>query len=239
MSNNYFQFKQFRVEQNHAAMRVNTDGILLGAWCTIENSKSCLDIGSGTGLIALMMAQRSNAQIDAVEIEEGACNDAKANFIASNWSKRLSLHYISIQEYSKKYPNKYDSIVCNPPYFEDAQKSNSKEKKLARHTDTLSFEELFRCAKNLLSVKGTFSIIVPAEKESKLVKIAAKYELFARRILEIRSHTNKVATRLLIEFSSQSTFIEIDELAIYLEKTSNYTPEFKELTGAFYLNLDK
>ncbi len=237
MSNNYFQFKQFRVEQNHAGMRVNTDGVLLGAWGELKHAHNCLDIGTGTGLIALMMAQRCNAQIDAVEIEEGACKDAESNFTASNWGTRLTLYNTSIQEFNKNNKKKYDAIFCNPPFFENALKSTSNEKNLARHTDSLSFEDLFRCTEDLLVPSGTFSMIIPAENETIIINTGKKYQLYPKRILEIRSHQTKPVSRLLIEFSFSTTFIEISDLTIYLEKTTNYTAEFINLTYEFYLSL--
>lgn len=236
MANNYFQFKQFRVVQNHAAMRVNTDGILLGAWCNVTSTKHCLDIGTGTGLIALMLAQRCNAKIDAVEIEEGACNDAKLNFNSSRWSSRLTLYQASIQQYTQRCTHKYETIVCNPPFFNNALKSTSTQKILARHTDSLSFNELFQCVQKLLSPAGNFAIIIPVNEKSNVLHIAEKHNLYANRIIIIKANKNKSAIRLLIEFSFKSTLQENGNLNIYLPNTETYTSGFIKLTKDFYLN---
>ncbi|MFA9388260.1 MAG: tRNA1(Val) (adenine(37)-N6)-methyltransferase [Prolixibacteraceae bacterium] len=237
MSNNYFQFKQFRVVQNHAAMRVGTDGVLLGAWAEAEKATTILDIGTGTGVIALMLAQRSNAQIDAIDIEEGAIKDAGFNFNQSPWAERMTVVHCSIQEYVGQTAKLYDCIVSNPPFFSNSLKSKQMEKSLARHTDTLSFEELIDGVAKLLKHTGRFCVILPIEAKIEMITIASKFKLYPSRITQVKPNPLKPVKRVLIKFQFESLNLKEDELIIETETRHTYTSGFIQFVKAFYLNL--
>ncbi len=230
---NTFQFKQFSIVQENTAMKVGTDGVLLGAWVN-SNGKKILDIGTGTGLIPLMLTQRNDkAKIDAVEINEEAYQEAKMNFQNSNWSDRLAVFNIAIQDYQ---PNKlYDNIVCNPPFFIDSTKAPATNRTTARHTRDLSFEDLISSVKRLLSPDGVFSAILPIEESKSLIDIATKNELFLSRRCLVKPNFNKNPKRVLLEFSFQKKPIEETELTIETENRHEYTKEYITLTKDFYL----
>lgn len=235
--NNYFQFKQFRVEQNLAAMRVGTDGVLLGAWANVEGNNSILDIGTGTGVIALMLAQRSNANIDAIDIESGAIQDAIFNFKQSPWNNRLNATQISLQEFVGKAGKKYDCIVSNPPFFNNSAKSAQKEKALARHTDTLNFSDLISGVAKLLNPTGWFCVILPIDTENIFRQTALRYGLHLTKITRVKPNVNKPCKRVLLQFEFEVKNIVADQLIIETETRHAYTPEFIQKLKDFYLNL--
>ena len=172
MRNQFFKFKQFSVNQDNCAMKVGTDGVLLGAWCDVESAKMVLDIGTGTGLIALMIAQRTDcALIDAVEIDKSAYVQASGNFKDSRWCGRIGVFNLDFKQYVDECNTKYDLIVSNPPYFENSLKSSNLERTMARHTDSLSFDELLHGASMLLSESGIISLIVPNGVDNRLGEI--------------------------------------------------------------------
>lgn len=235
--NNYFRFKQFIVQQNNAAMRVGTDGVLLGAWAHINNDNKILDIGTGTGVIALMLAQRSMAHIDAIDIDAGACSDATNNFSNSPWAHRLQLIQSDIKNFANNTSAQYDHIVCNPPYFENAVKPHNLSKKNARHTDSLPFELLLKSVSVLLKKAGKFSVIVPANSEKKMKSIAADYKLFSSKTVRIKPKPSHKEIRVLMEFTHNATHCNISTLTIETQIHHTYTPEFIDLTKSFYLQL--
>ena len=157
-------------------------------------------------------------------------------FRIRKWSNRLKLHHTSIQNYAEQCAEKYDLIVCNPPYFEQSLKSATHHKQLARHTDSLAFETLFQCANKLLLPNGTFALILPIETEKKIKSIAANHKLFVSRITRVKSNALKPCIRMLIEFQYNSKTQVESELCIYNVATKNYTNEFIQLTHSFYLN---
>ncbi|MCF8363002.1 MAG: methyltransferase [Prolixibacteraceae bacterium] len=236
MSNNYFQFKQFKVVQNHAAMRVGTDGVMLGAWVDASSASKILDIGTGTGVIALMLAQRNQtAQIDAIEIEEGAVNDASANFINSPWNERLQLRQISAQDFTNNNTEKYDLIVCNPPFFNNSLPSPQQSKTLARHTNKLTFKELVEAASKLLTTEGRFCVVLPADSEQQFCEVAAYVKLFPTHITCVKPNPAKPVKRILMAFAFEAKSISENELTIETETRHVYTEAFQGLVGAFYL----
>lgn len=235
--NNYFEFKQFRIEQNHAGMRVNTDGVLLGAWTPVENSGRILDIGTGTGLIALMLAQRSEAQIDAVEIDEGALKDASLNFENSHWSGRLQLISKSVQEFSATTSKTYDLLVCNPPFFSNGIVPKDQRKCLARHSSALRMDELFGAASRLMKNDGLFSVIFPADEERRMVKTASEFGFYLKTITRVRPKPGKNFIRVLACFCRYKTACRFDELCIETEERHHYTPECERILRPYYLNM--
>ena len=232
-----FKFKQFTIQQDRAAMKVGTDGVLLGAWVPIENPESILDIGSGTGLIALMLAQRSDAfQIDAIEIEDHAYEQAVENFENSDWSDRLFCYHASLQEFVEEMEEKYDLIVSNPPFYTDSFESNDLSRLLARFEGALPFESLIEYSAKLLSENGNFALIIPFKEEEKVLQIAKKNQLFPQKITRVKGALNTEIKRSLLLFSFQENTPIIDELVIEISR-HQYTDEYKALVKDFYLKL--
>ncbi len=301
MANPYFSFKQFTVWQEHAAMRVGTDGVLLGAWCDLasdvsavipdestdrrqpenvcpadpsqildssnrdqtvwddhvqdEREKSVcgaqngadaetkkvgrvLDIGSGTGVIALMVAQRtSNAQIDAVEPDSGSCEDALRNFAESPWADRLHLHGVTLQEYVSCYAEKvqYDLIVSNPPYFVDSLKAPDPVRNAVRHAVSLPFEELLDGVKALLAEHGRFAVILPVTEGVLLEKLALERSLHCVRKCLVQTKPGVPPKRVMMEFGRKSVPLRSDLLIMETERQQEFTEEYRRLTRDFYL----
>lgn len=301
MANPYFSFKQFTVWQEHAAMRVGTDGVLLGAWCDLasdvsavipdestdrrqpenvcpadpsqildssnrdqtvwddhvqdEREKSVcgaqngadtetkkvgrvLDIGSGTGVIALMVAQRtSNAQIDAVEPDSGSCEDALRNFAESPWADRLHLHGVTLQEYVSCYAEKvqYDLIVSNPPYFVDSLKAPDPVRNAVRHAVSLPFEELLDGVKTLLAEHGRFAVILPVTEGVLLEKLALERSLHCVRKCLVQTKPGVPPKRVMMEFGRKSVPLRSGLLIMETERQQEFTEEYRRLTRDFYL----
>jgi len=236
MANSFFQFKQFKVEQANAGMKVGTDGVLLGAWTSVNGARNILDIGTGTGLIALMLAQRSNiANIDGLEIEQKASFQARDNFVASQWRERLKVINKSLQNYAADTDVKYDLIVSNPPFFNNALKNVCLQRSIARHTDSLSFMELLAGTVRLLKPEGRFCVVLPAESELSFVKVAEQHQLYLNRILRILPTPQKDAKRVLMEFSFTQHGVEEDLLIVEEFGRHGYSEAYKQLTKDFYL----
>ncbi len=231
-----FQFKKFTVQQDRCAMKIGTDGVLLGAWTPITNNPiSILDIGTGTGIIALMLAQRSNAeQIDALEIDEEAYEQAVDNFENSPWSNRLFCFHAGLDEFIDEPEDEYDLIVSNPPFYTDDYKSDNEQRDLARFTDAMPFEDLIEAADLLLSENGIFAVIIPFKEEENFLNIAATYELFPFKITHVKGTPTTEIKRSLLAFSrNESVIFPIDELIIETARHI-YTPEYIALTKEFY-----
>lgn len=234
MGRNFFRFKQFLIKQESAAMKVGTDGVLLGAWAEINNINSVLDIGTGSGVIALMLAQRSNAIVHAVEIDQSSALQAKYNFENSPWSSRMTIDSISLQEFTKKSNSKFDLIVSNPPYFNKSLKSPSPERTLTRHTDELPNVDLLDGVKKLLAPDGRFCAIFPYTEGNIFIAEATNYGLYCNRKLFVQTKPDKPIIRILTEFSLHKNRLPDSTISIH---TSNgeYTHEYKKLTVDFYL----
>lgn len=234
-----FQFKQFSVEQERTAMKIGTDAVLLGAWTPIENNPfSILDIGTGTGIIALMLAQRSSAeQIDALEIDEEAYEQATDNFENSPWNDRLFCFHAALDEFVEEPEDEYDLIVSNPPFYSEDYKSENEQRDLARFQDAMPFEDLIEAAALLLSENGIFSVIIPFKEESTFLAIAKEQELYPLKITRIKGTPTSEIKRSLLAFSrNKITPFPIDELIIETARHI-YTPEYIELTQDFYLKM--
>jgi len=234
MSNQFFKFKKFLVRHRDAAMKVGVDGVLLGAWASAESPKRILDIGSGTGLIALMLAQRfENARITAVEINRSAFEESEFNFNNSPFSDRMKAVNLPIQEF--KDENKFELIVSNPPYFKPNH-DNGSDRSLARQQTELSFEDLSKSVEKLLVTAGNFGLILPFESENDFIRIASKNLLYPKKITRVRGNPQAEVKRSLMLFSNTKSDTEIDELTI--EKSRNvYTEEYIGLTKEFYLKM--
>ncbi|WP_158728577.1 MULTISPECIES: tRNA1(Val) (adenine(37)-N6)-methyltransferase [unclassified Flavobacterium] len=234
-----FQFKQFAVEQDRCAMKIGTDGVLLGAWAPISNNPfSILDIGAGTGIIALMLAQRSNAeQIDALEIDEDAYEQATDNFENSPWSDRLFCYHAGLDEFVEEPEDEYDVIVSNPPFYTEDYKTENEQRDIARFADAMPFEELIEAADLLLSENGIFSVIIPYKEEESFLAIANEYELYPLKITRLKGTPTTEIKRTLLAFSRKKTIhFPIEELIIETARHV-YTSEYIDLTREFYLKM--
>lgn len=235
-----FTFKQFSIQQDRCAMKVGTDGVLLGAWTPLYNEPySVLDIGSGTGLIALMIAQRSFAeQIDAIEIDDNAFSQCFENFEASPWMDRLYAYHSSLEDFTEEFFEEitYDLIVSNPPFYSENYKSGNEQRDAARFTDSLPFEQLIACTEGLLSEDGIFSTIIPYKEEQAFIELASEYGLYPFKICRVQGSPNAEIKRSLIAMTRIPAEITFENLIIELER-HQYTDEYKELTKDFYLKM--
>ena len=233
-----FTFKQFKVEHELSAQKVGTDGVLLGAWTPIAaNSKNILDIGTGSGLIALMLAQRSSSEsfIDAIDIDELACQQAIKNFDNSNWREKLKVYHTSLQYFQPE--KRYDLIVCNPPFFSNSLQPENISRTQARHDDSLTLNDLFFHVKRILKMEGKFSIIFPFERKTELIKIAANNQFFPSSICNVKGNENTTPKRVIILFQHTKNIIDCKEEELIIEVSrNNYTEAYKNLTKDFYLN---
>jgi tRNA1Val (adenine37-N6)-methyltransferase len=229
-----FHFRQFSLQHRHSAMKVGTDGVLLGAWTNIRNAGTILDVGTGTGLLALMLAQRTHgkARIDAVEIDPLAGMDARANFASSPWPESLRLHIMPVQQFQPEYP--YDLIISNPPYFTNSLLSSDPRRNSARHTCSFSHEELIRLAVAWLKPDARLAVILPPSVSARFVEEAACQGLYLNRQCNFRTRIHKPVHRLLMEFSGKPSIVQEEELCLYAGDQL-WTNEYKNLTGAFYL----
>ncbi len=236
--NKPFRFKQFTVQQDRCAMKIGTDGVLLGSWVPLTNKiNSILDIGSGTGIIALMMAQRSDAEtIDAVEIDDNAYEQSVENFESSQWGDRLFCYHASFQEFFEEIEDKYDLLISNPPFYTDDYKTKDTSRDAARFEDALPFEHLFIGVSHLLSEKGKFATILPYKEENKAIDIAKKLGLYPQIVTRVKGNPNSEIKRSLLLFGYDQVALLSDELII--ENTRHhYTTEYIELTKDFYLKM--
>ena len=233
-----FQFKQFSVAQDRCAMKVGTDAVLLGAWSALDHMpNTILDIGSGTGILALIMAQRSTAElIDALEIDADAYEQCVYNFETSDWGDRLFCYHASLDEFVGEIEDTYDLIISNPPFYTDHFKSRNEARNKARFEDALPFEELLTSASKLLSVTGQLNVIIPFSEEINFISLAENVDLYPIRILRVRGQEESPVKRSLISFTFQENKIEVSELTIEITR-HHYTHDYINLTKDFYLKL--
>ena len=229
-----FRFKQFEVYQDKTAMKIGTDGVLLGAWTQAKSPKNILDIGTGTGLIALMLAQRFDTSIiDALEIDKEAALQAAANFKSSNWRKRLTAINTALQDY--RTTKKYDLIVSNPPFFESIKELKT-SREHARQTASLPFVLLLAKASELLTNKGELALIIPFESLENILNIAKQNTLFCYRICTVYGTEKSKPKRVLLQFSKIKKTLEETKLIIEISR-HNYTEAYIALTKDFYLKM--
>ena len=243
-----FTFKQFQIQHDKTAMKVGTDGVLLGAWTPIHNHPfSILDIGTGTGLIALMLAQRTSAehpslqgelakQIDALEIEENAYEQAVNNFENSPWSDRLFCFHAGLDEFMDEPEDEYDIIVSNPPFYTEDFFSGDESRNQARFETSMPFSDLIEAADLLLSENGIFSVIIPFKEESNFIVLANDFELYPFKITRVKGTPTSEIKRTLMAFSRQIKDVVTDELVIEISR-HEYTSEYIALTKDFYLKM--
>jgi tRNA1Val (adenine37-N6)-methyltransferase len=232
-----FHFKKFSIDDGKAAMKVGTDAVLLGAWVKCGNETRILDIGTGSGILALMMAQRNNAvAIDSVEIDHDAAELARQNFLLSPWAQQISIYDETIQEFALHTESRYSLIVCNPPFFTGSLKTPGKARNLARHNDSLPVTELLDISASLLSEKGKAAFIIPFDAYEHWQQEAAKRNLFPSRATIVKSSPTHKPHRVMIEFTSiKQTGTNESELNIY-QSEKKYSFDYQNLTKDFYLN---
>ncbi|WP_298118673.1 methyltransferase [Flavobacterium sp.] len=234
-----FSFKQFTIQQDKCAMKIGTDAVLLGAWCPVDNNPfSVLDIGAGTGILSLMLAQRSNAeQIDAIEIDEEAYEQCVENFENSPWSDRLFCFHAGLDEFVDEPEDEYDIIISNPPFYSEDYKTSDSQRDLARFQDALPFEELIEAADLLLSENGIFAVIIPYKEEERFIDLCAEVELFPVKVTRVKgSHTTPIVRSLLAFKRYELSVLTADELVIEISR-HEYTDEYINLTKDFYLKM--
>jgi tRNA1Val (adenine37-N6)-methyltransferase len=233
-----FQFKQFRVHQDQCAMKVGTDGVLLGAWTALLSApRTVLDIGAGTGLIALMLAQRCPAaDIEALEIDGAAYEQCVDNFEASPWADRLFCYHAGLDEFTNEMEGGYDLIVSNPPFYAENVSSGNAQRDHARQNQSLPFDELLQGAAGLLAPEGRFNVIIPHKEEAAFRELAQEFRLYASRICHVRGHAKAPIKRSLLEFGFGKGTVEESELVI--EKGRHvYTDAYIALTKEFYFKM--
>jgi len=233
--NSYFRFKQFTVRQEKSAMKVGTDGILLGAWTRIQDCKKILDVGTGTGLIALMLAQRSEAEITAIEIERNAATEAEQNVKNSPWEDRINVQNISFQEYAASNQSRFDLIVSNPPFFNHSLKAKNRQRRLARHSDSLPLPELVYCSEKLLKKDGRLAVILPVETASELIKLAGSNQLYLHQLTKVYPNREKPVNRFLMEFSKEKCTTITSDLCIENLSPKEYSEQYTYLVKDYYL----
>lgn len=233
-----FKFKQFEIQQDQCAMKIGTDAVLLGAWTSLKNNPfSVLDIGAGTGVLSLMLAQRSKAQlIDAIEIDDSAYEQCVNNFENSPWSDRLFCYHASLDEFANEIEQQYDLIISNPPFYSEDYKTTNEQRDLARFSEALPFDHLLESISKLLSEDGVFSVIIPFKEETKFITLALEFKLFPNRMLHVKGNPLSDIKRSLLEFSFTKSNIKIDTLIIETER-HQYTQNYIDLTKDFYLKM--
>jgi tRNA1Val (adenine37-N6)-methyltransferase len=234
-----FNFKMFAIQQDRCAMKVGTDSVLLGAWCPIENNPfSVLDIGAGTGILSLMIAQRSNAeQIDALEIDEDAYEQCVENFENSPWRDRLFCFHAGLDEFVEEPEDEYDLILSNPPFYAENYKTENEQRDLARFQDAMPFEDLIEAADLLLSENGIFAVIIPHKEEERFIDLCAQAELFPIKVTRVKGSHNTPIVRSLLAFKRfELPVLSADELVIEINR-HEYTNEYIALTKDFYLKM--
>jgi tRNA1Val (adenine37-N6)-methyltransferase len=234
MGGDQFQFKQFTIIQDRCAMKVGTDGVLLGAWTNPNGAQRILDIGTGTGLIALMLAQRSQAKIDAVEIDLAACLQARENIARSPWFHRITVHHCAIQNYIPNSSQFYDLLVANPPFFTNVSTAAHPARALARHDNHLPLIDLLKSADRLLTKEGKLTVIYPFAAINSFKKRVQKQGFFCNQTVWVKPTSSSPPKRVLMEISRSS--FSYPDAEITIEKSRHiYTPEFIDLVREFYL----
>lgn len=234
-----FEFKQFTIQQEKCKMKVGTDAVLLGAWVNCGNSNKILDIGTGTGVIAIMLAQRTtdNINIHAVEVDDLAFAQASANAEATIWKDRITIYHSSIQDFQTRVSD-YDLIVCNPPFFTGGTFSSDQQRRAARHAVKLPHGDLLIAVRRLLSPEGRFAVILPFLEGMRFQELALQYNLYCAQQVEVRTLPSKPVTRVLLEFQkTEQPTVKSSHILQDQEESNQYTDAHKQLIEPFLLHL--
>ena len=238
MSSPNFQFKQFTIQQERCAFKVGTDSVLLGSWVNPESTHHILDIGTGSGILALMMAQKSNALVMGIDIDEDAFHQASENANASKWRERIQIQHTSIQDFlaSSLQPLKFELIISNPPYFNSKAHATGTSKSIARNTEQLPFKELVKASLQLLSDEGKLCVVLPTPEAKLFRSIAENAGLVLSKLLRVQTKASEnFEKRHLLQFE-KTAFHYLEEILIIEENGHlNYTHQYRELTKDFYL----
>jgi len=234
-ANPYFKFKQFTVWHDRCAMKVGTDSVLLGAWVSNVTGSKVLDIGAGTGLLSLMMAQRGAAWVEGIEINALATWQARENVLNCQWNNRISIVHSSVQSFAESASGKYQLIVSNPPFFHESYHPADAHRAQARHSHLLSMEDLMRCASALLTPDGHFCLVLPAEQLQQTTDIALYNHLHLHRTLLIHPRPEKDPNRVLMDFGANKKTPECRHLSIRQSRCNTYHDTYLSLTRNFYL----
>ena len=238
MPNPYFKFKRFTVYHDLCAMKVGTDGVLLGTWTNADRAENILDVGAGSGLISLILAQRyPEAMIDSIDIDESACMQANENYKQSPFNKISRCQNISLQNFAEKSTAKYDLIVSNPPFFNKSLKSPNLQRNTARHTDVLLIENLIGLSAQLLNDNGRIAFIFPFADKDYLISLSEHNHLYTTRITDVYTKPESNPKRVLIEFSKIKETQTLTDLTIETARHT-YSSEFTELVKDFYLKIE-
>ena len=236
MANNFFKFKLFTVQQDRCAMKVTTLACIQGAWLPKMSLERALDIGAGTGLLSLMMAQKYDCQIDAVEIEDGAYSQLAENIAKSPWADRIHCFHENIIKFTKKNSKQYDFIISNPPFFSNQLKSPDSQINMARHENELTIKTLIKSCIHLLQEDGKISIMLPPVETKQLAQICTKYSLFISNQLVISDSANK-APKAVVTILSKKSCKRVSKNLIIKSENGDYSDDFKELLKDYYLSL--
>ncbi len=235
MRKDIFKFKKFSIEHSSGVMKVGTDAVLIGAWLKALNTKTILDIGTGTGLIALILAQKSNAQIVAIDILEQACKNATENVNNSKWKERIKIIQTSLQEYEPE--SKFDLIVSNPPFYTADTHSPDQNRAIARHILKMQPEDIITFCQKYLSEKGNCAVIYPVIIAEYFMIIALQNGFYINSILNIKSNYKSEIIRKIIQIGKYKTVLQNHTIAIEKENRHDYTAEYIEMTKDYYLHL--
>ncbi|MCX7987303.1 MAG: methyltransferase [Bacteroidales bacterium] len=234
-----FIFKQFTIFHDRCAMPLSTDSVLLGSWAPIETDHLILEVGSGCGIISLMMAQRNyTCRIDTVEIDPESFQQGLENFRNSKWADRIWTYCESFQSFSQKNSNLYDHIVCNPPFFHKQLRSPYHNRVISKHAVSLTFAELISESYKLLNEKGKLSVIIPYTEKNFFIQESTKNGLFCIKETSIRSAPEMSFFRSLLTFSKEPAALQKDVLTLYEKDKKTLSKAFKALTHPFYLNVN-
>jgi len=236
MPNDWFNFKQFTVRQDKTPMKVGTDGVLLGAWADCTRARRVLDVGTGTGLIALMLAQRfPGVLIDAIELDQEACTQADENFKSSPWPGWINLICGDFSDWSCRQSPQWDHLVCNPPFFKNSLPPEGEGRARARHEGHLTLDELIRGAARVLLPTGTLSMILPPDRLPDLAKLSLESGFYLNRMLKVRGRPEAPPKRVLLSLDRVRAKVRMDELIIEVDGRHGYSQQYLELTRDFYL----
>ncbi|MCC6541723.1 MAG: methyltransferase [Flavobacteriales bacterium] len=231
-----FRFKQFTIRQDRCALKVGTDGVLFGAWVNYGGAQRILDIGTGTGVLALIAAQRApRATVDAVEIDDAAAEQAAENAAASPWSVRVRVHRMDVRRMNASEP--FDLIICNPPYYAGYSTAADERMGLAKHSDELLFDELTAAVGRLLAPHGRFALIIPMNREKAFIAEAGHRSLFPIRRCVVRYVAHRPAKRVLLELDRTGGEVKEEELTVEATGPFDYTPEYRGMISDLMLNL--
>lgn len=230
-----FRFKRFDIVNRYSAMKVGTDGVLLGAWVSVDGADYAVDAGCGTGLIALMLAQRGIGSIDAIDIDPVAVDEASFNVAASPWPEAVRLFCSDFVDWVASVPASVDLVVCNPPFFTETLRSGDDSRAVARHEGTLGIASLLSASVAVLNERGRVALVAPASREGEIAMLAARNGLYINRLTRVVSKMGKPPKRVLVELSRSNRSAAIDTLYITDDK-SKFSETYRELTSKFYLN---